>query len=214
MLPDPPLLLAFLAAMLAVNLTPGPDMMFVVARSLAQGRMAGLVSAFGIGAGCVVHTAVAGFGLAAVLQRSPELFLAVQYVGAGYLVWLGIAAWRDIDPRPDRVGDTAPDPIRKLARVFVQGVATNLLNPKVALFFLAFLPQFVASDPELARGQMIALGLLFVVSGTAVNAGVALGLGAAGERLLRQPGLSRWPRRVAGTVLVALGLRIALSDVG
>src|SRR5215217_5961460 len=151
-----------MGASLALNVTPGPDMLYVIARSTGEGRTAGVVSALGIGAGTLVHVAALALGLSALLTAVPLAYDVVRWAGAAYLTWLGVRAIRDA-----RRGTTAREvPPAPLSVVFRQGVVTNVLNPKVALFFLAFLPQFV--DP--ARGnpalQVVALGLLFDTTGT------------------------------------------------
>lgn len=193
----------FLAAGLALNITPGPDMLYVAARGASEGRPAGIVSALGIGAGTLVHIALVAAGLAAVLTAVPVAYLAIRLGGAAYLVYLGIRA---LLARPSVAAEPlAPAP---LSVIFRQGMITNVLNPKVALFFLAFLPQFV--DP--ARGnpvfQIIALGLLFDTTGTLVNLAVAVGSSRAAERL-RTP--SPLLQRFTGAIFVALGLRLAFT---
>ena len=140
-------LLLFLGAGLALNLTPGPDMLYVAARSTSEGRRAGVVSALGIGAGTLVHIAALALGLSALLAAVPLLYDVVRLAGAAYLVWLGLRALL----RPAAAPDEAPPPPASLTTIFRQGVVTNVLNPKVALFFLAFLPQFV--DPSAARSR-------------------------------------------------------------
>jgi threonine/homoserine/homoserine lactone efflux protein len=193
----------FLAAGLALNITPGPDMLYVAARGASEGRPAGIVSALGIGAGTLVHIALVAAGLAAVLAAVPVAYLAIRLGGAAYLIYLGVRA---LLARPTTAA--APLAPASLGAIFRQGVITNVLNPKVALFFLAFLPQFV--DPS--RGnpvfQVIALGLLFDTTGTLVNLAVAIGSSSAAERL-RAPNV--WLQRVTGGIFVALGLRLALA---
>ena len=197
-------LLLFISAALALNLTPGPDMLYVAARSTGEGRRAGIVSALGIGAGTLFHIAALALGLSALLAAVPAAYDAVRYVGAAYLLWLGVRAL--VRPGPVAATAVAPAP---LGVVFRQGVVTNVLNPKVALFFLAFLPQFV--DP--ARGdpvvQTIALGLLFDVQGTVVNVLVALAASRLAGRL-RSEGAGRALRRATGGVFVLLGVRLAV----
>ena len=196
----------FATATLALNLTPGPDMLYISARSIAQGRRAGVLSALGVAAGCFVHTLLVAFGLAGILARVPVAYDIVRYAGAAYLIYLGIRmliakpAARPLSPAIESGG-----------RAFLQGVVTNVLNPKVALFFLAFLPQF--ADP--ARGalwwQFIVLGALFNLSGTLVNLTVALvastthRLASGGERA------GRWLRRLSAAVFVGLGARLAIA---
>lgn len=204
----PPLhsLLLFLAAGLALNVTPGPDMLYVAARSASEGRPAGVASAFGIAAGTLVHIALVAGGLAALLAAVPVAYTAVRLAGAAYLVYLGLRALL----RPAGLTERALAPASRWA-VFRQGVVTNVLNPKVALFFLAFLPQFV--DP--ARGspalQVLALGLLFNTSGTLVNLAVALGASGASARLRRSDRAARVMERATGALFVGLGVRLAVA---
>jgi threonine/homoserine/homoserine lactone efflux protein len=205
-MPDLHSLALFLAAGLALNLTPGPDMLYVAARGASEGRSAGIVSALGIGAGTLVHIALVAFGLAAVLSTVPVAYAAIRMAGAVYLVYLGVRALRGT-----RTTTTAVLEPASLSAIFRQGVITNVLNPKVALFFLAFLPQFV--DP--ARGnpalQVVLLGLLFDTSGTIVNLLVALFSSGAARRL-RKPGRgSLMMQRLTGGIFIALGLRLAWS---
>lgn len=198
----------FMLATLALNLTPGPDMLYVLGRSVGQGRRAGVVSALGIGAGILVHMTAVALGLSAVLREVPAAYEAIRYAGAAYLLYLGVRTWLERGP----VGDKSAQRPESLGRVFRQGVVTNVLNPKVALFFLAFLPQFV--DP--ARGsvgwQIVGLGLAFDVSGTAVNVGVALASGWLGDLLRRSARLARAQRVFTGGVFVALAVRLALPE--
>jgi threonine/homoserine/homoserine lactone efflux protein len=194
----------FLAAGLALNLTPGPDMLYVAARGASEGRAAGIVSALGIGVGTLVHIALVAAGLAALLSAVPIAYLALRLGGAAYLVYLGVRALR-ATPGSSGVAELTPAP---LGVIFRQGVITNVLNPKVALFFLAFLPQFV--DPS--RGnpalQVVALGLLFDLSGTLVNLAVALGSSRVAARL-RSGRSARLVQRVTGALFIALGARLA-----
>jgi threonine/homoserine/homoserine lactone efflux protein len=198
----------FLAAGLALNFTPGPDMLYVAARGASEGRAAGIVSALGIGAGTLVHIALVAGGLAALLAAVPVAYLIVRLGGAAYLVYLGIRALRAHPSSNDATTELQP---ASLGAIFRQGVVTNVLNPKVALFFLAFLPQFI--DPS--RGhpalQVILLGLLFDVTGTLVNLAVAIGSSGAASRL-RSPGRGgHLLQRLTGGFFIALGLRLAYS---
>src|SRR5262245_30931396 len=166
-LPDPALFAAFMLAAVALNLTPGPDMAYVATRSLAEGRAAGLASAFGIGAGALVHTALAVLGLSSLLLYAPLLFDVVKLAGAAYLVWIAIRLWREAEtPVASSTGERVGT-----RRAFGEGAVTNLLNPKVALFFLALLPQFTDPARGDVAGQMLLLGLAFNTSGTVVNVG-------------------------------------------
>ena len=161
MLPEPALFLAFMAAAVALNLTPGPDMTYVATRTLAEGRGAGVASAVGIGAGSLVHTLLAAFGLSSLLIYAPYAFDVVKYAGAAYLVWIAVRLWREAAETRVPVAGAMPLGAR---RAFAEGLLTNVLNPKVALFFLALLPQFVDPARGSVAGQMLALGLGFTIS--------------------------------------------------
>ena len=205
-MPDLHSLLLFLAAGLALNFTPGPDMLYVAARGASEGRAAGVVSALGIGAGTLVHIALVALGLAALLAAVPVAYLVVRIGGAGYLIYLGVRALRSQTSLALRHVEPAP-----LWTVFRQGVITNVFNPKVALFFLAFLPQFV--DPS--RGnpalQVVALGLLFDTTGTLVNLGVALASSRAAARL-RTGRTAAALHKITGILFIGLGLRLAFAS--
>ena len=205
-MPDLHSLLLFLAAGLALNFTPGPDMLYVAARSASEGRGAGIVSALGIGAGTLVHIALVAGGLAALLAAVPVAYTVVRLCGAAYLVWLGIRAFR----KPSGVAERTLEPATPWV-VFRQGVVTNVLNPKVALFFLAFLPQFVDPARGSAALQVLALGLLFDTTGTLVNLGVALGASGAAARLRQSGRAARVLERVTGVLFIGLGVRLAVA---
>ena len=199
--------LTFALATLILNITPGPDLMYIVARSLGQGRRAGIVSSLGIATGCLFHTFLAAFGISAILRSSPVAFGVVRYAGAAYLVYLGVRlVLRRGHGRDSALQVRAPAP---LGVIFRQGVLTNALNPKVALFFLAFLPQFVSPQRGPAAEQMAALGLYFIFSGTIVCLVVAVLAGTAGDYFRRGRNIGRM-ERASGAVFIALGLRVAL----
>jgi threonine/homoserine/homoserine lactone efflux protein len=205
-MPEKAAFLSFLLAALLLNLAPGPDMMYVLGRSMGQGRRAGIVSALGIFVGCLFHICAAALGLAALLRSSPLLFHMVRLAGAGYLVYLGINLL--LHARSALEGAVVQqDALRK---IFFQGVITNILNPKVAIFFVAFLPQFV--DP---RGsmllQILAMGIIFDIGGTLVNLAVAFASGGLGNRLSRSQRIIAWQRRLTGTLFIGLGLRVGLA---
>lgn len=183
-------MIVFVAAMLLLNITPGPDMLYVIARSAGQGRAAGIASALGIGAGCFFHIFAVAFGLAELLRTVPVAYQAIRYAGAAYLVYLGI---RTLLSKSEDAPSVAP---AGLSRIFWQGVITNVLNPKVALFFLAFLPQFLDPHASLFR-QTVLLGLLFDASGTIVNIVVALAASTevqerTSKKRKRPARISRW----------------------
>lgn len=200
-------LLPFLTATLALNLAPGPDMIYVSTRSLTQGRRAGIISALGIAAGSLVHTGLIASGLAALLHAVPIAYDIVRYAGAAYLIWLGIQALR---ARGSLNASPQLEPASEWA-IFRQGMITNLLNPKVALFFLAFLPQFTSPERGSVALQIVVLGCLFNLSGTIVNIGVAC-LASSARRLMEGSRAERALRWVTGSVFIALGLRLALPE--
>jgi threonine/homoserine/homoserine lactone efflux protein len=215
-----------MTAGLALNLTPGPDMLYVAARGAAEGRRAGVVSALGIGAGTLVHITALALGLSALLAAVPLAYDAVRYAGAAYLVYHGARALLARRGEGASVADapssgapraTEPPPPGRLAALFRQGVVTNVLNPKVALFFLAFLPQFVDPARGSAVAQTVFLGLLFDCSGTIVNVAVAIFASGARRRWLGAAGGGggggggRVLQRVTGAIFVALGVRLALA---
>jgi threonine/homoserine/homoserine lactone efflux protein len=189
-----------------MNFSPGPDMTYVAARSLGQGRRAGVISALGIGVGCFFHVAMAAAGVAVVLRAWPQAYSVIRWVGGAYLIYLGVGLWRSARRGEAllRVEEASE------AAIFRQGVITNVLNPKVAMFFLAFLPQFVDPGRGPAGPQILALGLAFNVSGTIVNLAVAWLAGSA-RTLLQSPSRRAWIQRVSGAILVALGLRLAFA---
>ncbi len=201
-------LIVFIGAGLLLNITPGPDVLYIVGRSLGQGRAAGVVSALGIAAGTLFHIAAATSGLSALMLAQPLAYDGVRYAGAAYLVWLGLRAIVSRQSALD-VKVLAPTPLRQ---IFLQGVTTNVLNPKVALFFLAFLPQF--TDP--ARGpvwaQMLALGFIFQFNGLLVCTGYALAAHTFGAWLRSRYDVAGWLTRAMGGLFIALGLRLALGS--
>jgi threonine/homoserine/homoserine lactone efflux protein len=198
----------FLTAGLALNLTPGPDMLFVAAQGTGGGRRAGLAAAAGIFLGCLVHIGAVALGLAALLARVPPAYAAVRWAGAAYLVYLGGRALL----RPSPLGSVAGTPLRFWRSAMVQGAWTNILNPKVALFFLAFVPQFVDPRRGPPAGQIVVLGMLFNTTGLMVNATVGWLASRATEWLRVRPGPGRALQCITGGVFVALGLRLALLE--
>lgn len=167
-MPEMNSLLLFMLATVTLNVTPGPDMLYVIARSVGQGRAAGITSALGITVGCFVHISAVTFGLASLMMAVPTVYEVVKFAGAAYLIYLGV---RTLTTRQAKNVE-APIGEAKLRTIFLQGIITNVLNPKVALFFLAFLPQFVNRNASVAP-QIIFLGVLFNTSGTVVNVIVA-----------------------------------------
>jgi threonine/homoserine/homoserine lactone efflux protein len=206
-MPAPQTLALFMLAALALNLTPGPDMLYVTARSIGDGRRAGMVAALGIGAGTLVHITALALGLAALLAAVPLAYDVLRIAGALYLLVIGA----QLLLRPRAAGKSAALAPASLNTVFAQAVLTNVLNPKVALFFLAFLPQFVdpAAGPALA--QIVLLGLLFDVQGTAVNAAVALLASGTTRRLRANARAVSLLQRLTGAIFVTLGAKLATA---
>ena len=205
MLPVEPLtLLAFIPAGLALNLTPGADMMFCLGQGLKSGRRAAMAANFGIATGGMIHTLLAALGLGALVAAHPAAFEAIRWLGVGYLLWLAVAALRSSPFATE--AQVVPTSV---ARAFWQGLMVNLLNPKVILFILAFLPQFV--DPARAiLPQFLTLGVVFSLGGLVVNGAVGLFAGSIGQRVARSASLSKWLSRISATIFGALALRLAL----
>ncbi len=202
---DPLTLLAFIPAGLALNLTPGADMMFCLGQGLRSGRRAAMAANVGIAVGGMVHTTLAALGLGALVAAHPAAFEAIRWLGVGYLLWLALAALRS---RPIADATVAP---ASAGRVFWQALLVNLLNPKVILFILAFLPQFV--DPARpVLPQFLTLGAVFSIGGLLVNGAVGLFAGSIGLHMARSAGLSRWLARISATIFGALALRLALMS--
>jgi threonine/homoserine/homoserine lactone efflux protein len=188
-------------------LTPGPAVLYIVARSVQQGRAAGLASVLGIHLGTIVHIAAAAVGLSALIVSSALAFAVVKYLGAAYLIWIGIRTLMAGEPDADA---PAPPPER-LGRVFRDGFVVNLLNPKTAIFFLAFLPQFVDPARAAVHWQILALGLTFMGLGILSDGMFALAAGTAGAFLRRSRGFLRIQRWFAGTSFIGLGVAAALA---
>jgi threonine/homoserine/homoserine lactone efflux protein len=203
-----PNFLLFLATSIAITVAPGPDNLQVLARGISQGRAAGLVAALGFAAGITFHTTLAALGVAALLRSSPLAFEAIKLAGAAYLVWIGIKALRSQGLATAH--QRAPQP---LMTVFRQSVLGNLLNPKVTLFFVVFLPQFV--QPHGAQSvtvQMLELGVLFMLQTVVVFSLFGVCAGLIGGWLRRRPRVGVWLDRLAGATFIAIGIRVALRD--
>ncbi len=210
-------LLLFIAAGLLLNLTPGPDVLYIVANALRSGARAGMVAALGITAGCFVHIFAAAVGVSALMAASSTAFTLLKWVGATYLVYVGLRLLLSRAPsainleaaHADSTGAAAPIDLKT---IFYRGFWTNAINPKVALFFLAFLPQFIAPAQEHKSLAFLLLGLLFNFNGLWVNLGWAL----TAARLARRVGAVQrgmhWLDRIAGAMFVGFGLKLALSE--
>jgi len=203
----------FIVSGLLLNITPGPDSLFIMARSASQGWRAGVVACWGVGAGVFVHVFAAALGLSALLATSAMAFSAIKIVGAAYLVWIGLGMLRR---RKAAVGaaatpfDAVPRAIA-YRRIFRQGFLTNVLNPKVALFFLAFVPQFIAPDAASKPLAFVLLGVIFDFNGMLWCHALALFTAFASHKLDVGATVARWLNRAIGAVFVALGVRLALA---
>lgn len=201
MIVEPFVLLAFVPAALALNLTPGADMMFCLGQGLRGGARAALAADAGIALGCMVHVLLAGLGVGAAVAAYPALFEVIRWVGVGYLLWLAVAALR-------AAPGAGPPPVRP-ARAFREGLLVNLTNPKVILFVLAFVPQFV--DPARpVLPQFLLFGGVLSLGGLIVNGVVGVFAGGIGRRMARSPGLALWLGRASAVIFTGLALRLAL----
>ena len=208
-------LLLFVAAGLLLNLTPGPDVLYIVSNALKSGVRAGAVAALGIGAGCFVHIFAVAVGVSALLAASATAFTVLKWVGAAYLVWVGIRMLRASAPAAvELTGDAAAQRLTRedFKAVFLRGFATNALNPKVALFFLAFLPQFIGPSVEHKTLAFLLLGLLFNLNGLVVNIGWAAAAAWLTARVALMRKSMRWLERGTGAMFLGFGLKLALSD--
>ncbi len=205
----------FILAVMLLSVTPGPDTAYIVGRSVAQGRGAGVVSALGIAVGCVVHTLACAFGLTALLAASATAFTVVKFAGAIYLIYLGVrlifarpAAANSGKPAEETRTRAAP---KSLQQLFAQGFVTNVLNPKVVLFFVSFIPQFVAADSAHKTLAFLALGFVFVLVSTFWNTIVAWIAGSVTQRFSGKPNVKLWLDRFVGSAFVGLGIKLATS---
>jgi RhtB (resistance to homoserine/threonine) family protein len=199
----------FVIAGLVLNMTPGPDTLYIVGRSVAQGRGAGMLSALGISTGSLVHTTFAALGLSVLLARSATAFTVVRWVGAAYLIYLRLRmlfVTRQANP-----GEVDRPAAANSWTIYRQAITTNILNPKVALFFLAFLPQFVDAEAPHRTLALLLLGVVFVTNGTIWCLGVAWFAAAVSRRIRERQSASVWLSRAAGALFVGLGVRVARS---
>jgi threonine/homoserine/homoserine lactone efflux protein len=199
----------FVLSALLLNITPGPDTLYILGRSTAQGWRTGAVAAFGIGAGALVHICAAALGLSAILAASATAFSVVKYLGAAYLLYVGIALIRSSGAAATTAALSGP--AVSMRSIFLQGFLTNVLNPKVALFFLAFLPQFVSADAPSKPLAFLFLGAIFDFNGTIWNLAVAWSAARITSRLSPGVTFKAWFNRCVGGVFIGVGLRLALS---
>lgn len=202
---DPIVLLAFIPAGLALNLTPGADMMFCLGLGLRSGPRAAVAASAGISTGGMIHVTLAGLGLGAAMAAAPWLFDVIRWVGVAYLLWLACNVIRTKPPSPD----TPPIPAK---RAFREGLIVNLTNPKVILFVLAFVPQFVDPARGAILGQFLIYGLILAVGGFLINGGVGVFAGGLGKRLTGSPRVTRGLGYVSAAIFTALAARLALIE--
>lgn len=212
-MPDTPQLLMFIAAGWLLNLTPGPDVLYIVSTALKSGVRAGMVAALGIVSGCFVHVFAAALGVGALLATSATAFTVLKWAGAAYLVWMGVKlllarGGSPLVPAADAAVHEPPD----LGRIFRRGFLTNVLNPKVALFFLAFVPQFIAPGTPDKVTTFLLLGLLFNLNSLPINFGYAWLAGWASQRVGAVQRTLHWLDRAAGALFIGFGLKLAMSD--
>ena len=208
-MPDGSNLLAFALIALGMVLTPGPNMAYLISRSICQGRIAGLISLGGVALGFVFYMLCAAFGLTALVLAVPYAYDAIRLVGAAYLLWLAWQPVRSGGRCPFQVRDLPEDGPRKL---FLMGFLTNLLNPKIAVMYLSLLPQFIAPANGSVLGQALVLGTTQIVISVAVNAAIAMTAGSIAAFLLRRPSFAVVQRWIMGTVLAALAVRMATES--
>ncbi|SEP79811.1 LysE family translocator [Thalassovita taeanensis] len=204
---DPVVFLAFIPAALALNLTPGADMMFCLGQGVRSGPRPAVAASAGISAGAFVHALAAGLGLSALIAAQPGAFDVIRWVGVGYLLWLAVQSLR-----MGAVPSGAP--AVPAARAFREGMVVNLTNPKVILFVLAFIPQFVDPARGSVLGQFLIFGAVLALGGFVINGLVGVFAGSIGRRLTGNPAFSRWLGRVSAGIFAALALRLAVLQKG
>jgi threonine/homoserine/homoserine lactone efflux protein len=199
----------FLAAAILITLAPGPDNLMVLSIGMARGRKPGVAFGLGCALGCLNHTLLAALGVSALIAASPTAFTALKIAGGLYLLWLGIQAIRNARalgaPQGGKALSETP------GKLFVKGLVANAINPKVILFFLAFLPQFVDGQRGHVAWQIAQLGVLFTLETVIIFGAIGWYAGSLGERLARRPAIGAWLDRLAGGIFVALGLKLAVA---
>jgi threonine/homoserine/homoserine lactone efflux protein len=198
----------FLAAAVTITLSPGPDNMMVLGMGMSRGRAQGMAFGLGCALGCLSHTLLAALGVSALIATSPLAFTALKVCGGLYLVWLGIGALKSRGAGQARAVEGKPESLRAL---FMKGVLANAINPKVVLFFLSFLPQFVVASRGHANWQTAALGLTFTVQAAVLFGLLGFFSGSVGRWLNRKPQAGMWLDRLAGTIFIALGVKLLVA---
>lgn len=198
----------FISVSWALIIAPGPDMIYVITRGMAHGRKAGMLSAIGVVCGILVHTSAAAFGLTLIIRTSAIAFLIVKFIGAVYLLYLGLRTWREKSAFHLQAAASSASS----SALFWQGVLSNVFNPKIAIFFLAFLPQFVERGSSHVTLQMVILGLTFACFGLCFLLIVGYSSGTLGRWLMDRPSYAQFLQRLAGGILIGLGIRLALTE--
>jgi RhtB (resistance to homoserine/threonine) family protein len=205
----------FIVSGLLLNMAPGPDSLLIMTRSATQGWRAGSAAALGIGSGTLVHTCAAALGLSALLATSATAFTAVKWLGAIYLLYVGVGLLRSQKKEPEETGARQAQPLSGQSlpyrKIFLQGLLTNILNPKVAVFFLAFVPQFIAPDAPNKALAFALLGGIFVVSGLLWCNFLSVSTALASNRIKINATLSSWLNRLIGGLFISFGIRLALA---
>lgn len=210
-MPPIDLLLPFLLTALLLTATPGPDNLMVLSVGASRGRRLGMAFGLGCAAGCLSHTLLAVLGVSAVLAASPVAFTALRVIGGAYLIWLGLQALRSRGGSPVPAGVRVADPADTVGRQFLKGMLANAINPKVVLFFLSFLPQFVEPSQGGVPLQMAVLGGVFTLQAALLFGALGWFAGSVGQWLQRRPRAGLWLDRMAGVLFVGLGLRMVVA---
>lgn len=210
---DLALLAAFMIAAFLLSVAPGPDMLFIVANAGVGGRRAGVVAAAGMSTGLAVHTAAAAAGLTALIGAAPEALTVIRVLGALFLIHLAVSSWKASRTAAGPAAPAAPIPRRSLRKVYAMATLTNLANPKIVLFYLAFLPQFLTTGPHAwpVWAQLLTLGAVFIAVGFPVDATIGLTAGGLAERLLHRPSVRRRLDQVCAAIFGGLAVRLLLD---
>ncbi len=202
--------LLFLSAAIAINIAPGPDLIYIISKTIAQGRKIGFASSLGVSSGALVHVFAAALGLSAILATSAIAFSIVKYIGAAYLIYLGVKSLKSKGTTFDAL-DRKEEAFTPW-QAYKQGVLVDVLNPKVAIFFMAFLPQFIRPELGHTSGQLIGLGFLVILLAIVIEFAIVLTAAQTTSFFRSNPKFSAWLDRVLGTVLIALAVRLALTE--
>jgi len=202
-------IIGFLGASVLLTLMPGPDIIFVITQSISQGKKAGILTALGLSTGIIVHTTAASLGISLILYESATAFNILKYLGAAYLIFLGIQAILERNKNNFKLGNSSSQDYKKL---FKKGILMNILNPKVSLFFLAFLPQFVSSNSKNPSLEMMFLGLIFMIQGVIIFSIISILAERLSEKLMKNPKISKTVNWIKASVFLLIGINLALGS--